>query len=262
MLHLPNKMLTILENFSPIFTKPAWKKVKILLIGAILAPAGRTVASTLRAMGLDREGRFQNYHLVLNRDHLSSREFSRILLCLLLRVFQSPDEPVVVGIDETIERRRGKKISAKGIYRDPVRSSENFFVKTSGLRWISMAFLPFIPWAKRVWALPFFTVLAPSERYHTQRKKHHKTIGQWASQMILQQRRWLPKKDLVIVGDGTYAIIELVAFCIRMHNPVTLIARLRLDAALYDPAPVPVPGIRGRPRKKRKAAAHLGQSSP
>ena len=71
---------------------------------------------------------------------------------------------VVVGVDEHIERRRGAKIAAKGIYRDAVRSSKSFFVKTSGLRWVSMMVLASIPWAHCVWALPFLTVLAPSER--------------------------------------------------------------------------------------------------
>src|SRR5213595_3736094 len=99
----------------------------------------------------------------------SSRALSCILLRLLVTLFVAADAPIVVGIDETIERRRGAKIEARGIYRDPVRSSKEFFVKTSGLRWISMMLLTPIPWAQRVWALPFLTALAPSQRYHEQR---------------------------------------------------------------------------------------------
>ena len=76
----------------------------------------------------------------------------------------APTGPVVLGVDDTIARRRGKRIRAKGIYRDPVRSSKDHFVKASGLRWLSLMLLAPIPWAKRVWALPFLTALAPSER--------------------------------------------------------------------------------------------------
>src|SRR5436305_11883270 len=126
----------------------------MLLIGTILAPGKRTVTAALRVMGLTNEAQFENYHRVLNRDTWSSRSLSRILLRLLVQAFVPAEAPIVIGLDEHIERRRGEQIAAKGIYRDPVRSSKSFFVKTSGLRWMSMMLLASIPWAKRVWALP------------------------------------------------------------------------------------------------------------
>jgi len=201
-------------------------------------------------MGQSQEQQFQNYHRVLNRAKWSSRALSRILLHLLVRVFVPGGAPIVVGIDETIERRRGAKIAAKGIYRDPVRSSKAFFVKTSGLRWVSMMLLAPIPWAKRVWALPFLSVLAPSERYYEQRGRRHKKITDWGRQMIRQLRRWLPGRYLVVVADSSYAVLKLLACAAGLLAPVTVITRLRLDAALYDPAPVRKAGTNGRPRLK------------
>ena len=127
--------------------------------------AGRcTVAAALRVIGLDQDPHFTNYHRVLNRNQWSSRWLARCLLRLLIATFV-PTGPVIVGLDDTIERRWGAKIKARGIYRDPVRSSRSHVVKASGLRWLSLMLLPQIPWAGRVWALPFLTVLAPSERY-------------------------------------------------------------------------------------------------
>jgi hypothetical protein len=201
-------------------------------------------------MGLQHHRQFQNYHRVLNRATWSSRALSRILLRLLVAAFVPAHAPIVVGLDEHIERRRGAKIAAKGIYRDAVRSSKSFFVKTSGLRWASMMLLAAIPWADRVWALPFLTVLAPSERYHHERGRRHKQLTDWARQMIKQLRRWLPDRRLVVVADSTYAAIELLAACAGLVQPVTIITRLRLDAALYDPALPRRPGQRGAPRKK------------
>jgi hypothetical protein len=96
-----------------------------------------------------------------------------------------PDGPVVVGIDETIERRWGPKISARGIYRDPVRSSHGHFVKASGLRWISVMLLAPIPWAGRIWGLPFLTTLAPSERFARQAGRRHKPLTDWGRQLLL-----------------------------------------------------------------------------
>jgi hypothetical protein len=222
----------------------------VLLIGAILAPGTRTVTAVLRVMGLSKEAQFQNFHRVLNRDRWSSRVLSRILLRLLLRAFVPPDAPLVIGLDDHIERRRGAKIAAKGIYRDAVRSSKSFFVKTSGLRWMCMMLLAPIPWAKRVWALPFLTILAPSERYHVERGQRHKTLTDWARQMIIQVRRWLPARAIVVVADSSYAVLELLAACVGLPKPVTMITRLRLDAALYDPAPPREKGKKGAPRKK------------
>jgi hypothetical protein len=242
----------VLQPFAPAFGKRTWEWAKVLLVGAILAPGGRTVTAALRVMGLDQERHFQNYHRVLNRDRWSSRALSRILLGLLLRAFVPADAPVVVGIDEHIERRRGAKIAAKGIYRDPVRTSREHFVKTSGLRWISLQLLAPIPWAQRVWGLPFLTVLAPSERYHQKRGKPHKTITDWGRQMLLQLRRWLPDRALVVVADSTYAVLDLLDRCRRLARPITVITRLRLDAALYDPAPPRTAGTKGRPRRKGK----------
>ncbi len=157
-----------------------WKWAKLLLVGAILAPGKRTVTACLRVMGLSHERHFPHFHRVLNRARWSSRKVSRVLLTLLLGAFVPLDAPVVLGIDEHIERRRGGKIAAKGIYRDSVRSSDSFFVKTSGLRWVCLMLLAPVPWAKRVWALPFLSVLAPSERYNQERKRSHKPVLKWA----------------------------------------------------------------------------------
>jgi hypothetical protein len=158
---------------------------------------------------------------------------------------------VILGLDDTIERRRGAQIKAKGIYRDPVRSSHSHFVKASGLRWLSLMLLAPIPWAKRVWALPFLTVLAPSERYYTGKPRQHKKLTQWAQQMVMQARRWLPKRFLVVVADSSFAVIDLLWQLSQLKNPVCMITRFRMDAALYEPAQA-TPGAVGRPRKKGK----------
>jgi hypothetical protein len=256
---LPSAIIHVLRHFELAFSEPVWEWVKILLVGAILAPGIRTVASVLRVMGLSQERQFQNYHRVLNRAKWSSRNLSRILLRLLVRTFVPLDQPVVLGLDDHIERRRGAKIAAKGIYRDAVRSSKSFFVKTSGLRWVCLMLLTPIPWAQRVWALPFLTVLAPSERYHQERGMPHKQLTDHARQMIIQVRRWLGERMLVVAVDSSYAAIELLSACASLPQPVTVVTRLRLDAALYDPAPPREKGKKGAPRKKGARQPNLAE---
>ena len=251
MLTLPDEYSTLFAHFRPFFSKRVWPLALLLVVGAILAPGKRTVTAILRIMGLSQEKHFQNYHRVLNRATWSSLALSAVLLRLLLNTFL-PFGTVVIGIDETLERRRGKKIKAKGIYRDPVRSSKSHFVKASGLRWISMMLLVNIPWAQRIWGLPFLTVLAPSERYYESSPRKHKKLTDWARQMGMQVRRWLPKRKIVIVADSSYAALELLSSLLSLPHPVYMVTPLRLDAALYEPAPERRSGQVGRPRKKGK----------
>jgi hypothetical protein len=262
MCDLPATIIRVLRPFEPVFSGRVWPWAQALLVGTILAPGPRTVAAALRVLGLQDDRPFQNYHRVLSRARWSSRALSPVLLRLLVRAFVAAGAPVLVGLDDTIERRRGAKIAAKGIYRDPVRSSKGHFVKASGLRWVSLQLLAVVPWAQRVWALPFFTVLAPSERYHQERRQRHKTLPDWGRQMLLQLRRWLPDRSVVAVADSTYAALGLLAACARLPTPVVVITRLRLDAALYHPAPARPPGTVGRPRKKGARQPTLAERLP
>ena len=250
MITLPLWMIAILSEFAPaIYGISTWYKIEVLVAGAILARGQRTISAVLRVMGLSQERNYAKYHHVLSRAVWSGLEISRILLRLLIKTFDVGG-PLVFGIDETIERRRGEKISAKGIYRDAVRSSKSHFVKASGLRWVSVMLLTRIPFAERIWALPFLTALAPSERYYEQRGRQAKTLTDWARQLVYQVRRWLPERRLIFVADSGYAALDFLHACQRLPNPVTVITRLRLDAALYEPAP-PYSG-KGRPRQKGK----------
>jgi hypothetical protein len=208
-------------------------------------------------MGLDQEKRFHRYHRVLSRASWSSLQASRVLLGLLVEAFVPEGDPLVVGIDETLERRWGKKIAARGVYRDPVRSTHETFVKSSGLRWVCAMLLVEIPWASRVWALPFLSALAPSERYAARRGRRHKKITEWAWQLLLMVRRWYPQREIVAVADRAYASLKLLSRCRSLSKPVTFVTRLRLDAALYEPAPPRRPGQRGRPRIKGERLPNL-----
>jgi hypothetical protein len=231
---VPTRFAAVILCFAALFRQRTWRWAEQLLAGALLV------------LGLSRERHFVNYHRVLSRAVWSPRAAARVLLHLLVRAFV-PQGPIVLGIDDTIERRRGARIAARGVYRDPVRSSHSHFVKASGLRWLSVMLLAPIPWARRVWALPVLTALAPSERYDRERAQRHKRLTDWARQMLLQVRRWLPGRTLVVVADSSFAALDLLG---SLAPHMTCITRLRLDAQLYAPAPPRLRGARGRPRKK------------
>ena len=245
---LPAELLPLIVEFQPLFSKSVWKNAQTLLVGAILAIGKRTVTACLRVMGKSDDKHFQNYHRVLNRAQWSALAASRLLLRLLVSTF-APTGELVFGLDDTIERRRGEKIKAKGIYRDPVRSSKSHFVKASGLRWLSCMLLASVPWTGTVWGLPFLTVLCPSERYYAEKGRGHQKLTERAWQAIALVARWLPDRVLVFVTDSSFAVFVLLDLVSRLKN-VSLITRLRMDAQLYDFAPKPKPGQKGRPRIK------------
>ncbi len=244
MITLPTPIMTRLEPFAPLFTRRTWRHVPLLVAGAILAPGRRMVSSILRVTGHGEDVAFATYHRVLNRAVWSSLGASHVLLGLLVAAF-APQGPLVLGIDETLERRRGKTITAAGIYRDPVRSSHGHFVKARALRWVSLMLLVPIPWANRTWALPVLSALAPSERYDADHGRRHKVVTDWARQMVRAVHRWCPTRPLVLVGDTAYATL---AFLAATRSVATIVTRLRLDARLFAPPPPRAPRQKGRPR--------------
>jgi DDE superfamily endonuclease len=246
--------------FAPLFTEPSWLRAQALLCGVLLAPANHTLTAALRALGLAQQPGFQNYHRLLNRARWSARQAAGVLLGLLVAAFV-PAGPIVLGLDELLERRRGRKLSARAIYYDAVHSSKSCFQKSSGLRWMCVALLVPVSWAARVWALPFLTALCPSERYgpYVERGRRHKPLPERARGLLGQVRRWLPERTLIVVADSSYAALELLAWCARQARPITVITRLRLDAALYGPAPARRPGQSGRRRLKGERVRKLAQ---
>ena len=227
MISLPIAFSSAIGVFAPVFSRPVWQHVKVLMTGAVLAPGQRTVTAIVRIMGRSTAPNFQTYHRVLNRAVWSPLTASRLLLRLLVAVF-IPRGVVIFGLDDTIERRRGEQIKAKGIYRDPVRSSHTHVVKASGLRWLACMVLTPLAWADRVWALPFLTALCPSERFYAQRGRRHQPLTARAWQLMRLVVRWLRGREMVFVADSSFASLELLDKVATLPR-ASMLMRLRLD---------------------------------
>jgi len=253
---LPAEFETLLATFAPLFSRRVWSHARLLIVGAILAPGKRTVTSALRSVGLAREQHFTNYHRVLNRAVWNTCFAAKVLLGILVAILPS-GFPLIVLVDETIERRNGKKIKTKGVFRDAVRSTRKQVVLCYGLRWVAMTLLVPVPWSRRLWALPFFTVQAPSQKTCEKLGKPHKTVIDRVCIMLRLVQRWVPQRTMVLIGDGAYAVVELIRFCRSLSNSVTLVVRFRWNAALYDQPGPPVPGKRGPKPKKGKRQPSL-----
>lgn len=188
----------------------------------------------------------------MSRDRWSSLALSSILLNLVVQAFIPVDEALVFGIDETLERRRGKKIKKRAFYRDPVRSTASRVVKSSGLRWMSVMVLTSLPWlSNKCWALPIITALCPSSHFL---KKHprlrtHKTLTVWAGQLLgwLDRQTIMLKRKVYLVGDGAYATYELLSRASQSN--IGLITRMRMDARLFHLPKKKPKGRRGQQSK-------------
>lgn len=257
MLSLPEGIISVFLLFAGLFSKPVWGHVQVLLTGAIRCQGPHTVAAVLRVMGLAGCRTFPKYHRVLSRAKWSGLQGAKILFGLVVGVVQAAGVPLRLGVDETIARRTGRKIKAKGKYRDAVRSTQSVVVKCYGLKWISLLLLVPLPWSKRSGALPFLTLRAPSGPANVRASKPHKTTVEWTIRMVNVVSRWLSTAAWTLIGDGAYASVALVHAWVT--NNATLVSRLRLDARLYDFPESPPPGQRGRKPKKGKRLPTLDE---
>ncbi|NJL03270.1 MAG: transposase [Spirulinaceae cyanobacterium SM2_1_0] len=247
MLSIPEAVSEVLTPFQVLFVQQrSWQKGQALLVGALMCQGKRTMSRVLSVMGLAQERDYGNYYRLLSRVGWSGLTGARILLGLIVSLLLV-GQPVVIGIDDTLERRWGKRIWGAGIYRDPVKSSHKHKVKSSGVRWQVMQVLVSLPWSQRVWGLPFFSVLMPSQATPRVGNRAYKTSLDWAAQMVSQVSRWL-KRHWICVGDGSFGNAKFGWAC-RRHG-TSLVARLPWKANLYDFAPVLTHRYPGRPRTK------------
>ena len=249
------EIVQLVAVFAIAFTAPTYKKALVLLYGSILTPGRRTVTAALRVMGLAQEGRFGKYHRVLSRARWEPLLVSKLLLGLIVSLCVPPGSPLLVLVDETLERRWGTKIKYRSLFRDPVRSSKQHLVVSSGIRWLSMAIAVPVPWGQRWWALPFLTVPLLAPQTSAKLGRRHRTSIDRTAQLVSQVRRWYPTREIIVVGDGAFAAVPLVQHCQRQRIQVTFIARLRLDARLFDP-----PGL--QPASKRGPKPQKGPRQP
>jgi DDE superfamily endonuclease len=230
-----------------VFTRPTFCHMRTLVYGTLLTSGRRTVAAALRAMGRGEDRHFTTYHRILNRAVWSAFHLSRILLGLLVMAFLAPDVPLILLIDGTLERRWGRRIAYKGRFHDAVRSQSGHVVTSEGIHWVCLMLLVPVPWCQRPWALPVLSVPTLTPATSAKLGKRHRTSIQAAQILIWLVRRWVPEREIVVIGDGGFAATGLGHTCRRLQ--VRFVSRLLLTAQLYDAVP---PQHKSKPGVKPK----------
>jgi hypothetical protein len=244
-LHLPPRFLAWLSPYLAVFSRRSRPTAAALAVGALLAVGPRTVTNCLRALGLAWHPGFAAFHRVLNRNAWSGLAPARTLLRAVVAAFV-PAGPIVIGVDHTLERRRGPHIGPAGRFYDASRRADLPKPTSRGLRWLSAMVLVEVPFAGRIWALPVLTALTPSKAWSERHGRRHRPVTEWARLVLLVLRRWLPNRPMVAVMDGEFAALELLH---ALRPRMAVIARLRQDARLFDP-PDPFEDRPGRPARK------------
>ena len=196
-------------------------------------------------MGLRDDRHFTTYHRVLNRAQWSSLRLSRLLLALITGTLLAADAPIMLLVDSTLVRRTGRRIVWKGRFHDGVRSQPGHIATSEGIHWLCLAALLPVPWSRRPWALPFLSIPTLAPAISAKLGRRHRTTPEYAEVLLRLVRRWQPEREIVVVGDSAFAVVELGQTC--RARGMRLISRLLLNAQLYDPVPArpaSTPGVK------------------
>jgi hypothetical protein len=239
--NLPASILSVLTIFLPLFSKPTFNKFLLLFHAHVLCKGHRTVTALLKRLGLRHINNFSDYHSFFNKNKWSALDGAKILFLKLISLLPE-NESISIVLDTTVERRKGPQIKSINIQRDAVRSTKSRKVLVPGLLWLACTLQIKLPWVDKVWALPFLSILMPpnkplssskNKKDLKKEKREHKTLNDWASQVVKLVRRWAGDSIKIdIIGDSAFATYLIANTCI--DNNVNLISRIRLDARTFE----------------------------
>jgi DDE superfamily endonuclease len=250
----PEAVHTVFQPLEQALTRPTYRRFVLLATAAILTVGSRTVANLLRTLGALAPGHPSSYHRALSHRRWPALRLARRYLAAVLARF-APRGPVALAGDDTVTEHPGDKVYGKGCHRDPVRSTHSFTAYRWGHKWVVLAMLVPVPFARRRWALPLLVALCRPEQEGVDgvSKRAHKTPVDLLRQMLRLLIRWFPERRFVCCADGNYAAHELAEVAAAHPGRLTFVSKFYPEANLFEPPP-PVAGKRPahRPRKKGK----------
>lgn len=247
-MHLPKAAEPLISAFSIAFTRPTFQRATVLILGAIMALRHRTVTNLLQTTGTLSQGHWSDFHRVLSLRVWSNWPLGRVLTALVLDLL-SPDQPVVLAVDDTNPQHQGPRVYGKGRHHDAIRSTHAHVVWVWGHKWVVLAIHVKFPFASRPWALPMLCAWYRPEELNPKEGRRHKTPLDLTMGLLAALLHWFPDRQFIVTGDGGYASHKLARFCHRHRGALTLVARFHGDANLFE-APPTGRGKTGRPRTK------------
>jgi hypothetical protein len=244
---LPPRARQLLDALAPAFTRPAFLRLVVLTLAAILTVGARTIANLLRTLGALVPGHPSSFHRLLSRCRWHGRRLARALATVILSRLVPPGPIGIVG-DDTVAEHPGDKVYGKGCHRDPVRSTKSHTAYRWGHKWVVLAVLVRFPFARRLWALPILVTLYLTEGDNAKHRRRHKTPSQLLRQQVCALLHWFPDRRFLLAADGNYATHELARLADRFRGRLTFVSKFYPNANLH--APAPAYAGHGRPPKK------------
>lgn len=262
-MNLTSTMNAAIQQFASCFTKPTLETFRVIVTGWLLGGGRRTVTHLLLMGDGLRIKTFSCYHRFFSQARWTIDSMGRVIVAMVLALIPK-DAPIVAAVDDTLNRKTGKRIWAAGMHHDPILSAGKRCLFSFGHNWVVLSIqLRFAFAPDKVWSLPILMRLY--RRKQKQRKPgrprgERKAIGQakpgeyrtrpqLASEMIALLASWLPDRTIRIVGDSEYAGKSISR---NLPDRVHLTSRMVMNAALYDQPSKRRKGERGAPRKKGK----------
>ena len=262
-MNLTSTMDASIQQFASCFTKPTFQTFRVIVAGWLLGCGRRTVTRVLLMGGGLKIKTFSCYHRFFSQARWTIDSMGHVIVAMVLK-FIPKDAPIVAAVDDTLNRKTGKRIWAAGMHHDPILSTGKRCVFSFGHNWVVLSIqLRFAFAPDKVWSLPILMRLYRRKQKQRQpgrprgeRKAigqanpgEHRTRPQLATEMIALLASWLPDRTIHVVGDSAYAGKSISR---NLPDRVHLTSRMVMNAALYDQPSKRRKGERGAPRKKGK----------
>ena len=264
---VPESFVRLLAAFEGCFHAPSYRNFVTLVTGWVHCLGRRTVTAVVVAAGAMGSQHISVFHRFFSRAQWALDDVGQVVLRLAL-VWIPPDQPLYVIVDDTLCRKSGKSICLASMHHDPLLSTARKPFFRFGHCWVVLAvWVPLPMGARRGFALPILfrlyrstkrggqeharsrpsrgTRLWKAQSTHTEGDRPTKL--ELARQMLTLVAQWTDSRRVYAVTDSLYAGRALLE-----HRPegIQVISRLRMDAALWTPAPPRRPGQIGRPRRR------------
>ncbi len=250
---IPPSLEELVGHFSAVFSRPTGRRFAVFILAVIVTLGRRTVCNVVRTAPALLSGHVCSYHRLFSRRRWSSWALARRLAELVIGRLVPKGARIHLTADDTVDEHRGRKVYGKDRHRDAQRSSRNFRAFLWGHKWVVLAVVVRLPFAKRPWALPVLVALFRSPKWHAIHGGRHRTPPELLAGLLAVLLRWFPERRFTVSGDGNFATHQLAMLAARSRNRLTVVSRFYSDAFLFEPPP-PASAHRGRGRKPLKGA--------
>jgi hypothetical protein len=234
----------LLQGLSASMTTPTFHSLMTVLTGWVFA-SRRTVTRMILAAGEAADKHYSSYHRLLSAARWS---LDAVGLAVFDLIAPYLGDVVMLGVDDTLARKRGLKMFGAGMHHDPLLSSRGKAITNWGHSWVMLGVIIEFPFRRgHYYCLPLFFRLYLNKKSAARHRRAYRTRPELAVELLLVLSNHAKNRRFHAVADSAYGGKSVLC---HLPENCHLTSRLPLDARLYDAPPSRSPGQPGRPRKR------------